>query len=100
MTKMREEGRKRLEISLIPMSHLFQKRLRNEKTKLAEQFKLAFFKLKSNHPKIPATNAVVSRRACVRYQLWLAARQLLARNFKGKHKEQPLAHKIIENPRR
>lgn len=25
------QGRKRLEISLIPMSHFFQKRLRNEK---------------------------------------------------------------------
>lgn len=67
-----------------------------KKTKPAEQFKLAFFKLKSNPPKIPATNSVVSRGACVRYQLWLAARQLLAQNFKGKHKEQPLAHKIIK----
>lgn len=45
---------------------------------------------------MPATNAVVSRGACVRYQLWRAARQLLAQNFKGKHKEQPLAHKITK----
>ena len=67
-----------------------------KKTKPAEKFKFAFFKLKSNPLKIPATNTGVSRGACVRYQLWLAARQLLQQNFKGKHKKQPLAHKIIQ----